>query len=160
MDVNKEKRRARIYDPVRKRYVEATPEEQVRQFVIRFLYRECGIPLGHISVEASMQLYGRQFRTDIQVRDRKGKSVLVVECKRPSVPLDDTVLAQAMKYHLKEEEKFIVITNGREFRSYMGENRGGARIWSELDRFPDWEMLSGSDQKNASGYAQGTNNAR
>ena len=30
-------RKAQVYDPVRKKYVALTPEERVRQFVIRFL---------------------------------------------------------------------------------------------------------------------------
>lgn len=135
-------RKAQVYDPVRKKYVALTPEERVRQFVIRFLHTECGVPLGHISVENPMQLYERNFRTDLQVRDRQGEAVMVIECKRPEIPLDEKVLDQAMRYNLGGREKFVAVTNGMEFKCYAAGMQDGKRIWVEQDRFPNWSELT------------------
>lgn len=135
-------RKMQVYDPVRQKYVALTPEEQVRQFVIRFLHKECGVPLGHISAERPMRLYEKTFRTDLQVKDRQGKAVMVIECKRPGIPLDEKVLEQAMRYNMGEKEKFVVVTNGREFKCYAARTQDGKRIWTERDRFPDWAELA------------------
>ena len=68
-----------VFDPIRKKYVLLTPEEEVRQFVIGFLQMQCGVPAGHIAVETGLKLYNKQFRTDLKVSDRPGKTVMIIE---------------------------------------------------------------------------------
>lgn len=127
-----------VYDPVRKKYVTLTPEEGVRQFVIEFLQGRCGIPAGYISVERGLRVYRNFFRTDLQVRNRRNVPALLVECKRPSVPLDEQVLEQAMRYHIATQERFVVITNGGDFKCYERFAEG----WRERERYPDWQELN------------------
>lgn len=135
----------KIYDPIRKKMVVKTPEEEVRQFVIRFLQENCRIPAGYISVESPLEIFQVSFRSDIQVRNRNGKTVLLIECKRPSVVLNGKVLEQAMRYSLVGHERFIVITNGIDFRCF--ERRYGMQEeqWSERDCYPDWNELNEDD---------------
>ena len=139
-------RKAQVYDPVRRKYVALTPEEHVRQFVIRFLHTECGVPLGHISVENPMQLYERNFRTDLQVRDRQGEAVMVIECKRPEVKIDSRVLDQAIRYNMVLEVKYIIITNG--VSTYIC-RRGEGCGYEFVSHVPTYEEMLGIHTDNA-----------
>lgn len=128
-----------VYDPVRKKYVAFTPEEQVRQFVIEFLHQRCGIPLVYMLVETGIRVHGNFFRTDLQVRNKKNEPALLVECKRPEVALDNKVVEQAMRYRLSSLERFVAITNGMEFRCF---ERLPDATWRPLERYPDWNELN------------------
>lgn len=138
-----------VFDPVRKKRIVLTPEEEVRQFVIRFLQEHCKVPLGYIGSELPIKLYQRELRCDLAVRNRRGEVVMLIECKRPSVPLDEKVLEQAMRYNLLHKERFVVITNGLDFRCWerFGGNVPGEGTtevrWREWERYPDWEELNG-----------------
>lgn len=130
--------RREVYDPVRKKYVALTPEEGVRQFVIVFLQEQCQVPLGYISVERGLKVYENSFRTDLQVRNKRNEAVLLVECKRPSVPLSEEVLEQVMRYHIASGERYVVITNGIDFKCF----ERVAEAWKGRERYPDWVELN------------------
>ena len=55
----------------------------------------------------------RKFRADIVVYGRNAAPVAVVECKRPDIPLDGTVMDQAVRYNMALNVKYIFITNGK-----------------------------------------------
>jgi hypothetical protein len=101
-----------IFDPVRKKYVALTPEEWVRQHVIRFLITEKKVPESLIGVEAEIKLYKTRKRIDIAVHDRNGEALILIECKAPSVALSQTVLDQAVRYNLTLKVGLLMLTNG------------------------------------------------
>ena len=55
-----------IFDPIRKKFVKLTPEEQVRQHVIKVLTRCWGYPETHLAVEYGFKYNKRQYRADIR----------------------------------------------------------------------------------------------
>ena len=141
--------RPTIFDPVRKKRIVLTPEEEVRQFVIRFLQENCGVPLGYIGSELPVKLYQRDLRCDLAVRNKRGEAVMLIECKRPSVSLGEKVLEQVLRYDMLRRERFIVITNGLEFRCWerceiAEENEEKTVRWREWERYPTWEELNRS----------------
>jgi hypothetical protein len=101
-----------IFDPVRKKYVALTPEEWVRQHVIRFLVEEKKVPVMLIKAEAEIRLFKTSKRFDLAVFDRNGKPLLVVECKAPSIPLTQEVLDQAVRYNMTMKVGLLMLTNG------------------------------------------------
>jgi hypothetical protein len=101
-----------ILDPIRKKYVKLTEEEWVRQNFIQYLIREGKYPAGLIGVEVSYKPWGLKRRVDILVHNRKGEPVLIVECKSPDVPIDDTVRDQLGEYNMKFKVPFVIVTNG------------------------------------------------
>ena len=101
-----------IYDPVRRRHVKRTPEEEVRQKVIRFLVQERGVPLPLMASEQAFTCGGMQYRADILVYDRALKPVLLVECKAPSVSVGPEVLDQLERYNRALQVPFLLATNG------------------------------------------------
>ena len=103
-----------FFDPVRKKWVPATPEEEVRQQFIQFLLTVKNIPVSHMSVEREITVNGLSRRYDLVVFDEVGKPWMVVECKAPHVKLTQEVMEQAGRYNMTLRAPIIGITNGKE----------------------------------------------
>jgi len=101
-----------IFDPIRKRYVALTPEEWVRQHVIRYLLENKGYPSGLLSVEGSVRLYNTKKRYDIAAFSRDQRPLVIVECKAPEVPVNDKVVDQVIRYNMALPAPYLMITNG------------------------------------------------
>jgi hypothetical protein len=110
-----------LFDPIRKRQVAATPEEKVRQAVIRYLIDTVGVPPNLMGVEFSLSVLepGNLRRVDI-VTWRPGEGQLspwlLVECKEPGARIDDEVAWQAAGYLTRVPCRFVMLTNGRDTR--------------------------------------------
>lgn len=101
-----------IFDPLRKKHVRLTPEENVRQWFIRLLNLSAGVPMTHMMSEVKMTLGKKVFRADIVVYDRSLNASCIVECKKPEVRLNKEVLEQAIRYNMAVPVPYICITNG------------------------------------------------
>lgn len=111
-----------VYDPLRKKKVALTPEEEVRQWFISVLHEELKVPMQLMMSEVGMKsgritevlkvTRRKEYRADILVYDRDLNPMLVVECKRPDVKLTPEVLSQALRYAELLEVKYVAITNG------------------------------------------------
>lgn len=102
----------KVFDPIRKKYVALTPEEAVRQQFIHFLSTERGVPQSLIAVEGSLTLNGMQKRFDILVYNRNGNALLLVECKAPTVKINNNTFEQIARYNLSLKVPYLVVTNG------------------------------------------------
>ena len=103
-----------IWDPLRKRDVALTPEEEVRQWFIGVL-RDCLQVPEHLMMSEVQMRYGaarKLYRADILIYDRDAAPLAVVECKRREVSLSKEVLEQALRYDCALGVKYIFITNG------------------------------------------------
>lgn len=110
-----------VYDPIRKRLVAATPEEAVRQAVLRYLMDTLGVPANLIGVEYSLAALvpGNLRRVDVVVwRPGEGQLApwLLVECKEPRVGIDDDVAWQAAGYLKRVPCQYVMLTNGAQTR--------------------------------------------
>jgi type I site-specific restriction endonuclease len=103
-----------IFDAIRKRFVALTPEEWVRQNFLNFLVNERKYPASLIGVEMLVRLNEMSQRADIVVYQRNGKPWLIVECKAPTVTLDEDVFYQAARYNSQLRVPYIALTNGLE----------------------------------------------
>ena len=101
-----------IWDPLRKKDVALTPEEQVRQWFIGVLRDDLHVPEHMMGSEVSFEFGKKQYRADIVVFSRSGRPLAVVECKRPEVEISSEVVRQAMRYNAVLDVKFIFLTNG------------------------------------------------
>jgi hypothetical protein len=102
-----------IFDEVRRRWVVLTPEEWVRQNFLQYLVRVRKYPASLIAVEKEIKLGELKKRFDIVVHDRNTKPWMIVECKEMSVPLNRSVLDQALRYNMTLQVPYLVITNGK-----------------------------------------------
>ena len=110
---------------IRDKAVRATPEERVRQRVLHWLVHDKGWSKDNLRLEQSYPWVSDPARTrirpDIELLD--GDDVLVVvECKRGDVPLDERVDQQAIEYAVKARARWIWTTNGE--RHGFFEKRG------------------------------------
>lgn len=101
-----------IFDPLRKKHVVLTPEEEVRQFFIKWLNMERGYPLSLMSSEHSISFNRKKFRCDIVVFNRELQPTIIVECKAPQVALNRGVVEQIQTYNLVLKVPYLVVTNG------------------------------------------------
>lgn len=101
-----------IYDPLRRKMVARTPEEEVRQAVIAWLRDVKGIPETRMESEWGFVYNRRRYRADIVAFDRDLKPQLLVECKAPGVPLDRKVIDQVVRYTRVLPVRHILVTNG------------------------------------------------
>ncbi len=101
----------KIFDPTRRKYVAATPEEKVRQDFIRFLQSK-GFPLEIIKTEVSLEFAGLRRRADIVIY-QKQKPWIIVECKAPSVNITRETFEQIWQYFYSLDAEFLVLTNSK-----------------------------------------------
>lgn len=106
--------RGKVFDPVRRRWVALTPEEQVRQQTLQLLHLHYGYPLELMQVEGSIAVNGMTRRCDIVTYDTTGRPQMIVECKRPDVPLTQKVCDQACRYNTVLQVPYLYLTNGRQ----------------------------------------------
>ena len=101
-----------IFDIIRKNYVVLTPEEWVRQHVLRFLLEEKNYPASLIAVERQLKIHTRTKRTDIVVYNTQGTPEVLIECKAPSVKITQDAFDQIARYNLTANASYLMVTNG------------------------------------------------
>ncbi len=126
-----------LWDPLRKKNVTATPEEQVRQWFILQLRDSFGVPAHLMMSEVGFRFGEKPYRADILIYDRNASPLAVVECKRPDVALDGKVIEQAMRYNSVLGVRFLVLTNGN--LTYLYKLERGCFV--PCERFPSYEEM-------------------
>ena len=101
-----------VFDPLRKKSVALTPEEEVRQFFIGWLNSQRNWPLSLMASEYGLKFNGRSYRCDIVAFNRELQPQIIVECKAPDVKLGQQVVDQVITYNRILNVPYIVITNG------------------------------------------------
>ncbi|GMQ31017.1 type I restriction enzyme HsdR N-terminal domain-containing protein [Algoriphagus confluentis] len=101
-----------VLDTLRKKYLILTPEEWVRQHWIHFLIEVMDYPKGLFSLEKGLKYNQLSKRTDLVVFDREGNAFLLIECKAPSVKINQSTLAQALTYNMPLNCPHVILSNG------------------------------------------------
>ena len=128
-----------IFDTIRRKYVALTPEEWVRQHFINFLIAYKGFPNGLMAVEQKVTINRMSQRVDIVAYNRKGKPILVVECKAPDVKLTQATIGQAARYNLQLQAGYLIITNGK--KHFCCRINLQNSEYEVLQRIPDYQEL-------------------
>ena len=100
-----------IFDLIRKKYILLTPEEWVRQHVLNFLIIK-KIPSTHIAIEKKILVNKLNKRFDVLIYNKSGNVLMLIECKSPSVKLNQNVFDQISIYNMSLNSEFCMITNG------------------------------------------------
>jgi len=103
-----------IFDIIRKKFVVLTPEEWVRQHILQFLISEKKYPISHINVEKQLKLHDTIKRYDIVVFNSNGSIEIIVECKAPSIKVNQPVFDQIARYNFVLQAKHLMVSNGLE----------------------------------------------
>lgn len=111
-----------LFDPIRKKWVEATPEEKIRQHLIRYMIDTLGYPPLWMAVEKELsQLPHLQLTPTMEIAKRRAdilvfaphtlSPLLLIECK--AVPLTEAI-EQVVGYNALVQAPFVALANGKE----------------------------------------------
>lgn len=109
---NNEKGTLQVFDIIRKKFVDATPEEWVRQHIIHYLMIHKEVPASMISIEKQLILNNTKRRTDVVVYNNQLKPLLIIECKAPLINIDQLAINQALRYNMELNVPAIFLSNG------------------------------------------------
>ncbi len=101
-----------IFCVIRKKFLVLTPEEWVRQHVIQYLKQEKKYPLSLLNVEKEIKVGTTRKRYDIVLYKPDGSLFLIVECKAPSIRIDQKSFDQIARYNLTLNADYLMVTNG------------------------------------------------
>lgn len=101
-----------IFDPLRRKDIPLTPEEWVRQNILKFLIDDRGFPGSLISVEAGLKVNRFLRRYDALVYSRDKQPLMLIECKSPRVHVSQDTFDQITIYNQSFKALYLLVTNG------------------------------------------------
>ena len=101
-----------IFDRIRKKWLVLTPEEWVRQHMLRYLAEDKNYPSSLMAIEMGLQLNGTKKRCDIAMYNNKGEAIALVECKAPTIKITQAAFDQIARYNMELKVKYLIVTNG------------------------------------------------
>ena len=101
-----------IWEPIRKNWLVLTPEEWVRQNLIRYFVDVLAYPAGLMQAECQIQVGKLNKRFDLVVMNRDLKPWLICECKAPNITINSSTLQQAGNYNSELKCPYLAVTNG------------------------------------------------
>lgn len=101
-----------VFDLIRKKYIQLTDEEWVRQNFVHYLIDYLKYPRALISLESGLKYNSLSKRSDIVVYGRDGNPFMIIECKSPAIKLSQSVFEQAACYNAVLKAMYLVTTNG------------------------------------------------
>ena len=131
-----------LFDIIRKKDIVITPEEWVRQHFVQFLIRQKHYPKTLIKLEGGHKLLGIPKRTDIVVYNIKGEKTLLVECKAPSVTINQKTFDQVARYNMVQKVSLLAVTNG--LKHFYCRINFESNSFEFIEELPDYkETLTG-----------------
>ena len=125
-----------IFDIIRKKYVQLTPEEWVRQNFIYYLVNFLDYPKSLIKVESGLRYNRLLKRSDILVFNRDVVPLLLVECKSSELKITQDVLDQAAVYNRSLNARYLLVTNGIQHLCWKISDDGN-QLLEEIPRYDD-----------------------
>ena len=115
-----------IFSEIRKKYLQLTPEEWVRQHCVKFLLKEKGYSKVSLNEEKTFKINDIEKRYDLVSYQNDGSIRLVVECKAPGVKIDQKTFDQIARYNLVLKAELLMLTNGLEHYFCRTDHQNGS----------------------------------
>jgi len=113
-----------LWDIVRRKWVQAQPEEEVRQRLLHHLMETRGVARLLIGVEKEIYYHQLRKRFDVVVFDAEAQPLILVECKAPEVPLSEATLRQIARYNAVLKAPHLLLTNGVQLLFFSRDEKG------------------------------------
>lgn len=133
--IKEEKEQHYVFDTFRKTWLLLTEEEWVRQNFVQYLVQSMQYPSALIAIEKELELNGLKKRFDILVYDQQHMPWMLIECKAPSVLINDKTFEQVLRYHISIPTSFLVVTNGQTTYAWQ-KVKGNLQL---LEKLPEWQ---------------------
>lgn len=131
----------KIFDFLRKKYVELTPEEYVRQRFTSWLVNQKGYPSSIMANEVGIQLNGTKKRCDTVLFKPDGVPLMIVEYKSPDVVITQEVFDQIVRYNMTLKASCLCISNGIQHYCCLIDYKN--KSYSFLQEIPSYKELIG-----------------
>lgn len=137
-----------ILDDIRRRYVDLTPEEYVRQHFVHYLTNHLGYPLELLANEVRLQIGDKKLRADSLVYNRELHPVMIIEYKAPHIAINKKVFDQISDYNFLLHVDYLTVSNG--MVSYCCKMDYESRKYVFIDGVPSYQNIlqSGLSQAN------------
>lgn len=140
------RKRPRIFDILRKRYVALTPEEWVRQSFIHYLIEHLGYPSTLLANEVCLKVGEKTLRADSVLFNSSLHPIIIIEYKAPSIDITQKVFDQIFAYNLLLRADYLVVSNG--LQHYCCKMDYSGKKYLFLDRIPRYEeIVYSADQR-------------
>lgn len=123
-----------IWDEWRKKWLVLTPEELVRQHLVKYLVEGKSFPAGRLAVEYSLKVNTLSKRADVVFFSKEGIPLVLIECKAPDVPITSSVFEQASRYNTTLQVPHLIVTNGLEL--YFASFNAQQKKWDFKNEIP------------------------
>lgn len=112
---------SKLYDSLRKKWVEATPEEKVRQKWIQIMVHELGFPSSMISLEKSLHeaslqgkgipLPNRRLDLICYTKNEEGTLAPLLMIEFKATPLHQEAIEQIIRYNTYIGSKYVAVAS-------------------------------------------------
>lgn len=123
-----------VFDPLRKYFVAATPEEIVRQLWTQYFLEELKVSKKLMAVERAFILNGLTCRFDLVIFDRSTLPILIAEFKAPGIRIHQPVFDQIARYNMELDVPYSLISNGTDHYCFSVDHHTKSFRW--LDQLP------------------------
>ena len=125
-----------IFDPVRRKFVQLTPEEWIRQHILYFLIETLGYPRALIASESGLKYNKMSKRSDVVVYTNEGDAFLLVECKASHINISQNTMDQLSVYNQVLNARYLAVTNG--LQHFIACVDYESRTYQWLEKFPEY----------------------
>lgn len=146
LKIRREGNLVKVYDPLRDKYVNLTPEEFVRQHFTAYLINNLHFPPSIMANEVGIRLNDTLKRCDTVVYGSDGAPLVIVEYKAPGVPITQNVFDQIVRYNMELKARYLIVSNG--MRHYCCVNDYAAGTYNFIPRIPDYASLKSPFSEN------------
>lgn len=101
-----------VWDIFRKKKLQLTPEEWVRQHFLHFLVNDKQVPKGLIATEYNIEVNKLKRRCDGVIFNKNSEPIAIIECKAPEIKLSEQTFYQIAQYNFKLRVEWLILTNG------------------------------------------------
>lgn len=101
-----------VFDILRNKNIQMTPEEWVRQHFVHYLINEKSYPKSLMANEVLVKLNGMHRRSDTVVYDKYLNPLVIIEYKAPHIKITQEVFDQICRYNFVLKVNYLIVSNG------------------------------------------------
>ncbi|WP_288318341.1 type I restriction enzyme HsdR N-terminal domain-containing protein [Xylanibacter caecicola] len=128
-----------VFDVLRRKYVNLTPEEWVRQHFIHYLTEHKGYPTSLLANEVKLHLGQKSLRCDSVLYDKMLQPRMIIEYKAPTIQITQKTFDQIFAYNILMHVDYLVVSNGMSHYCCRMDYEGGK--YAFLNDIPDYKQL-------------------
>ncbi len=107
-----DKKQLYIFDKFRKKWLQLSPEEWVRQNLLMYLTEKLNYPHNLIAIEKKLEIAKRKLRFDALVHNKNFEPLVIIECKAPEIKITQESFDQILTYNYIINAPYLLVTNG------------------------------------------------